>query len=95
MGKMEPRVSRLYPWLIRGSLSVYKAAVSPWLGGRCRFVPTCSEYVAAVLVSHGPLRGGGLALRRVCRCHPFGGQGYDPPPVLEVRPARARLKCET
>ncbi|MGC1303649.1 MAG: membrane protein insertion efficiency factor YidD [Caulobacteraceae bacterium] len=82
--------------MIRGALGVYKAAVSPWLGWRCRFLPTCSEYAAAVLISHGPAVGGGLALRRLCRCHPFGGQGYDPPPepVEKVVRARARLKCE-
>ncbi|WP_158916107.1 membrane protein insertion efficiency factor YidD [Caulobacter sp. S45] len=85
-----------YPRLIRAALSVYKAAVSPWLGARCRFMPTCSEYAAAVLISHGPVRGGWLAARRVCRCHPFGGEGYDPPPepVDKAERARTRLKCE-
>ncbi len=89
-------MSRLYPRLIRGALGVYKAAVSPWLGGGCRFLPTCSEYAAAVLVSHGPVRGGWLAMRRVCRCNPFGGKGYDPPPAIDPdrAPHRARLKCE-
>ena len=89
-------MSRLYPRLIRGALGVYKAAVSPYLGMRCRFLPTCSEYAAAVLVSHGPVRGGWLAMRRVCRCNPLGGQGYDPPPVPKAERAgpRARLKCE-
>jgi uncharacterized protein len=91
----EQRLAGVYPRLIRGVLGLYKAAVSPWLGGRCRFSPTCSEYAAAVLIFHGPVVGGGLALRRLCRCNPFGGQGYDPPPeLLKAVRARARLKCE-
>lgn len=85
-----------YPRLIRVVLGVYKAVVSPWLGARCRYMPTCSEYAAAVLISHGPALGGWLAMRRVCRCHPFGGQGYDPPPepLEKSGSGRTRLKCE-
>lgn len=46
----------------------------------CRFQPTCSAYAAEAVTSHGALRGSGLALRRICRCHPFGGHGWDPVP---------------
>jgi putative membrane protein insertion efficiency factor len=51
------------------------------MGGRCRFHPTCSEYALIALRRHGGLRGGALTVRRLLRCHPWGGSGYDPPPV--------------
>ncbi|WP_254601162.1 membrane protein insertion efficiency factor YidD [Caulobacter sp. S45] len=78
-----------YRRLVRGLFGLYKGVISPWLPRSCRFLPSCSEYVAAVLVSHGPVQGGVLAVRRVCRCRPFGDSGYDPPPG-----DRAALKCE-
>jgi putative membrane protein insertion efficiency factor len=77
----------LYERCVRGVLSAYKLTLSPLIGQRCRFVPTCSEYAAQTLISHGPVRGGALAVRRLCRCHPWGGAGYDPPPP--------RLTCES
>ena len=79
----------VYVSVISLGLTIYKATLSPLLGRRCRYLPTCSEYAAAVLLSHGPIRGGGLAMRRVWRCRPFGGSGYDPPPA-----PRAALRCE-
>ena len=79
-----------YRRLVQGVLSLYKGAVSPWLPRSCRFLPTCSEYAAEVLVTHGPARGGWLAIRRVCRCQPWGSSGYDPPPPGPT----AVLKCE-
>jgi putative membrane protein insertion efficiency factor len=77
----------LYERCVRGVLRAYKLTLSPLIGQRCRFVPTCSEYAAQALISHGPVRGGALAVRRLCRCHPWGGAGYDPPPP--------RLMCES
>ncbi|MCC6954759.1 MAG: membrane protein insertion efficiency factor YidD [Deltaproteobacteria bacterium] len=59
---------------------LYKRWISPHFGGRCRFAPTCSEYAAEAFQTHGLFRGAGLATWRVCRCHPFGGFGYDPVP---------------
>ena len=59
-------------------LRVYQAAVSPWLGPACRFQPTCSEYAVEAVQRHGALRGAWLGMRRVGRCHPLGGHGYDP-----------------
>jgi putative membrane protein insertion efficiency factor len=63
-----------------GIVRVYQLAVSPWLGPRCRFVPTCSEYAIEAIRRYGALRGGALAARRILRCHPWGGTGYDPIP---------------
>lgn len=66
---------RVYRWLI----SPAKTFLVGPLGG-CRFTPSCSAYALESVVRHGALMGGRLALRRVCRCHPWGGCGYDPVP---------------
>ena len=56
----------------------YRLVISPLLGSNCRFQPTCSAYALEALAKHGALRGGWLALRRILRCRPGGGSGYDP-----------------
>lgn len=58
----------------------YQLCISPMLGASCRFTPTCSQYAVEALRKHGPLKGSWLAVRRICRCHPWGGSGYDPVP---------------
>jgi putative membrane protein insertion efficiency factor len=58
----------------------YRRWVSPALPPSCRFVPSCSAYAEEALTRYGALRGGWLALRRLLRCHPFGGSGFDPVP---------------
>ena len=63
-------------WLIRG----YQRLISPLTGRHCRFYPTCSQYAVEAIQIHGPLRGGWLALKRILRCNPFGGWGFDPVP---------------
>ena len=70
----------LYERCVRGALRAYKLTLSPLIGRQCRFLPTCSEYTAQALIAHGPWRGAWMGVRRVCRCHPFGGHGYDPVP---------------
>lgn len=67
-------------------VKLYRWFLSPWLGRQCRFEPTCSAYALEAIEKHGTLRGYGLALRRVCRCHPFGAAGYDPVPEQGTRP---------
>ncbi|MBO5054656.1 MAG: membrane protein insertion efficiency factor YidD [Muribaculaceae bacterium] len=58
----------------------YRACISPLLPPSCRFTPTCSQYALDALRIHGPFRGSYLAIRRLLRCNPWGGSGYDPVP---------------
>lgn len=58
----------------------YQLCISPMLPPSCRFVPTCSQYALEAIRKHGPFRGTYLAVRRILRCHPWGGSGYDPVP---------------
>jgi len=69
-------MSILLRWLIR----CYQVAISPLLGPRCRYYPTCSQYALEAIARHGALRGTLLTTHRLCRCHPWGGHGYDPVP---------------
>jgi putative membrane protein insertion efficiency factor len=61
-------------------IRLYQWTLSPLLPRACRFAPSCSEYAAEAILTHGPLRGVRLALHRLGRCHPWGGHGYDPVP---------------
>jgi len=58
----------------------YQLVLSPWLGQHCRFAPSCSAYAAEAIRRHGVLVGTWYALRRLARCHPWGGSGHDPVP---------------
>jgi putative membrane protein insertion efficiency factor len=58
----------------------YKIFISPWTPASCRYLPTCSEYALQAIKKYGPFKGGWLAVKRICHCHPWGGHGYDPVP---------------
>lgn len=69
-------MQKLLHWFIR----FYQIVISPMLGPRCRYIPTCSQYAIEALRVHGTTKGVYLSARRLCRCHPWGGYGYDPIP---------------
>ncbi len=66
--------------LLLGLIRVYQYVLRPLLGSHCRFYPSCSEYAREAVLEHGAGRGSWLAVRRVCRCHPYHPGGYDPVP---------------
>ena len=69
-------MGRFFIWLI----SIYQRLVSPLVGPCCRFHPTCSEYAKEALGSHGLMMGMWLTIKRLSKCHPLGGSGFDPVP---------------
>lgn len=78
-----PVIARIESGVVKiviAGIAWYGRLVSPFLPRACRYVPTCSQYAAGALAKHGLLRGSLLAVRRLARCHPFGGSGLDPIP---------------
>jgi uncharacterized protein len=61
-------------------IKIYQWIISPILGPKCRYSPTCSHYAVGALKKYGPIKGIWLAVKRIARCHPWGGSGYDPVP---------------
>jgi len=74
--------------VIKGSISTvflvliraYQLLLSPMLGASCRYTPTCSQYAVEAIRRYGPFKGGLMAVKRISRCHPWGGHGHDPVP---------------
>ncbi len=67
-----------FPFIIL--IKLYQWIISPWLGSKCRYTPTCSHYGIEALKKYGPIKGLWLTIKRISRCHPWGGHGYDPVP---------------
>ena len=80
---MANAVSKALAWPLIILVRIYRLAISPWLGINCRYDPTCSTYAIEALRTHGIFSGAWLAARRIGRCHPWGGAGYDPVPGLD------------
>ena len=70
----------IFAHVVAAPVRLYRLVFSPWVGFNCRYQPTCSAYALEALEKHGALKGSWLTLRRLVRCHPFGGNGYDPVP---------------
>ncbi len=68
----------VYPFILM--IRFYQVALSPLLGQKCRYTPTCSHYAKEALLKHGILRGSWLSIKRIVSCNPWGGHGYDPVP---------------
>lgn len=64
-------------WIISLPVRAYRLLWSPWVGHNCRYQPTCSAYALEALEKHGAIRGAALTIRRILRCHPWGGSGID------------------
>lgn len=75
--------SRVGNWPFLGMIHLYRATLSPIMGGQCRFEPTCSRYGLQAYKSYGPIRGTRLTVGRILRCHPFNKGGYDPVPIRD------------
>ena len=65
-------------WLLIQIVWLYRLTFGRIMGGQCRYVPTCSQYAIDAITKYGPWRGSWKAARRIIRCHPWGGEGYDP-----------------
>jgi len=74
-------LSRVLAWPLILLVRAYQATLSPFLGGQCRYHPTCSHYSIQALKEYGAIRGTVLTVRRIARCHPFARGGYDPVPA--------------
>ena len=73
-------IHTFFSYLLLLPIYFYRMAISPLLPPSCRFTPTCSCYAIEAIQKHGPFKGFYLAVRRILRCHPWGGSGYDPVP---------------
>ena len=70
--------------LAKAPIHLYRYTLSAFIGRECRYLPTCSEYAIEAIDRHGAWRGGWIGAARICRCHPWGGSGYDPVPDAGV-----------
>ena len=73
-------MQQIVKYFLLAIIWIYQRLISPLTPASCRFTPTCSQYAAEAVTKHGPFKGGWLALKRLGRCHPWGGSGYDPVP---------------
>ncbi len=73
-------MTRLLKKLMLGIIWVYQHLISPLTPASCRYSPTCSQYALEAIGKYGPFKGAWLGLKRIGRCHPWGGHGYDPVP---------------
>ncbi|MCG8473887.1 MAG: membrane protein insertion efficiency factor YidD [Cytophagales bacterium] len=77
---MTSLLKRLLSAMLVGLVRLYQLAVSPMFPAACRYTPTCSAYMIGAIRKHGPIKGFWLGIKRISRCHPWGGSGYDPIP---------------
>lgn len=73
-------MKRIFSLLLIIPIKIYQIIISPLLGPSCRFTPTCSQYAVEAIQKYGPFKGSWLSFKRIIKCHPWGGSGYDPVP---------------
>lgn len=73
-------IRKFFQLLMLGIIKIYQTIISPFLGNNCRYTPTCSHYAVEAIEKYGPFKGGWLTIKRIGRCHPWGGHGHDPVP---------------
>ncbi len=73
-------MKKIFAWPLLMLIKFYQNCISPFTPPACRYTPTCSQYAKEAILKYGAFKGGWLALKRILRCHPFGGSGYDPVP---------------
>ncbi|HAK11716.1 MAG TPA: membrane protein insertion efficiency factor YidD [Chitinophagaceae bacterium] len=73
-------LKKILSWPFLLLIRFYQYVISPIIGPKCRYTPTCSAYAHEAINKHGPLKGLWLAIKRISKCHPWGGHGYDPVP---------------
>lgn len=73
-------LKKILQWVMLKLIAFYRNCISPFTPAACRYTPTCSQYAIEAIQKYGPFKGGWLALKRILRCNPFGGSGYDPVP---------------
>lgn len=77
---MKENLKKTLNFIVLLPVYFYRYCISPLTPASCRFTPTCSQYTIEAVKKHGPFKGGWLAIKRITRCHPWGGSGYDPVP---------------
>ncbi len=80
---MKESLSHIVRRVVKLPIRFYQLSISPMFPASCRYVPTCSQYALEAIELHGIIKGGVLAAKRIGRCHPWGGSGYDPVPPRE------------
>lgn len=83
---------RIFQYIFIGFIKAYQLLLSPVLRTNCRFNPTCSQYAIEAIRTHGAFYGTILAIKRIGRCHPWGGEGDDPVPGSEVRNQKSEVR---
>lgn len=73
-------IRKVIGWIFILPVKIYQWVISPLLPNSCRYTPTCSQYMIEAIKKHGPIKGGWLGIKRIGRCHPWGGHGHDPVP---------------
>ncbi|MBY0347703.1 MAG: membrane protein insertion efficiency factor YidD [Hydrotalea flava] len=73
-------ILKILSWPLIGLIKFYQYVISPNIGPKCRYTPTCSQYAIEALKKYGIFKGGWLSIKRISSCHPWGGHGHDPVP---------------